>query len=391
MTKLTEKKRLEKKSNRKFESLLDPWECMKPEHDTGIDYYIHPYRDGNKLDQCVFLVQLKSTNSEIKEKKISIDIKHVKQWREMQHFVMLARYYNNEDSFYFTWIHKTEIKDQNSQTIYLPHKLDDSNKETVKRQILLELTGKDRTGILHYTESITKITQDNILRDFPQIYFGDFRIITTKRDLLREGGWKEEREKQDQTLSALMDNDTIPKRFCIFSIHRIPLVIDLGYKIGDAIPVDVYHNNRIKDSWRWMPSPDKNGNWFSVDFQKINKGNGNENLVLMIEISNTISLEDIATVLPEYGGLIRVFVAEPSVLWLKYKEQLKEFEQIIYCILAEISRKNKNIKKIHIFYAGPTPPAYYIGRAKNNSMDVEFCLYNYDVNGNPNYRYVFSI
>lgn len=38
----------------------------------------------------------------------------------------------------------------------------------------------------------------------------------------------------------------------IFALASIPLLIHFGYKIGEAIPTDVYHHHRDTCSWKWQ-------------------------------------------------------------------------------------------------------------------------------------------
>ncbi|BAQ10178.1 arylsulfatase a and related enzymes [Bacillus sp. OxB-1] len=149
ITRLTRNNQLEQKSKITFQYLTLPWESQSFDHDTGLDLIVQPYdelekeRDGSIPPfRRRFLVQLKSTETEVLNAKqnigkLQIDIAHLKSWKMERDPVMIARYYLEHNCFYFQWVDKIDIKEnQLTQVINLPNRFDNEIKDQVKNNIL---------------------------------------------------------------------------------------------------------------------------------------------------------------------------------------------------------------------------------------------------------------
>lgn len=163
MTRLTRKNELEQRSKITFQKLILPWESENFDHDTGIDLIVQPYDEQRRdlEDKSLppferrFLVQLKSTESETLEEKhnqgkLQIDTEHLKSWSKQKDPVMIARYYLNNDCFYFAWISEINIKeDQETQVIILLHRFDDIVSLQVRENILEYLIPPDISKLIY--------------------------------------------------------------------------------------------------------------------------------------------------------------------------------------------------------------------------------------------------
>nr|NGX33128.1 hypothetical protein [Candidatus Anoxychlamydiales bacterium] len=91
------------------------------------------------------------------------------------------------------------------------------------------------------------------------------------------------------------------------------------------------------------------------------------------------------------GGIYRITANVPGREWLKYRKQLDAFTNAYYQALSQIRRQNSFIKKFHLFYAGPTPLAFRIGQAINETMIGDFIIYNFNEQSRPRYKKIFEL
>ena len=101
--------------------------------------------------------------------------------------------------------------------------------------------------------------------------------------------------------------------------------------------------------------------------------------------------DDIYEVVGNIIKIIRINTSEPDRTWLKYKEQLIGFQKIYIKLIDTLVQQYKNLKEIHLFYAGPTPIAFIIGSSINPTIHPKFILYNYYARETPKYSKAFEI
>jgi len=71
---------------------------------------------------------------------------------------------------------------------------------------------------------------------------------------------------------------------------------------------------------------------------------------------------------------------------LNLNSDLRKFDLIELLV-----QQYENLKKIHVFYAGPTPIAFIIGNTINSTIHPQFSLYNYHTKDNPKYSKAFGL
>ena len=89
--------------------------------------------------------------------------------------------------------------------------------------------------------------------------------------------------------------------------------------------------------------------------------------------------------------IIKINVSKPDRTWLKYKEQLIDFQNKFIHLIDVLVQQFKSLKEIHLFYAGPTPIAFIIGSSLNPTIHPRFKLYNYFTKDSPKYSKAFVI
>lgn len=116
-----------------------------------------------------------------------------------------------------------------------------------------------------------------------------------------------------------------------------------------------------------------------------------QKIALSISISGTVNDNDFFEAIGNNIKIIRINVNEPDRTWLKYKEQLIEFQKKYTSLIDTIAQQYKNLKEIHLFYAGSTLIAFIIGSYINPTTHPQFILYNYYAKDTPKYSKAFEI
>lgn len=181
---------------------------------------------------------------------------------------------------------------------------------------------------------------------------------------------------------AVANDDII--HLSVFAFARLPLLVYLGAKLGDTVPVDVYQKNRSTEDWKW---PDLEG---TVAFTLSVPGPtpARSEAVLVINVSGTIHHDE----LPSGVRGLPVFelgvddLAHPDVL--TGPRALAAFSNACRNMLAELeSRGHKHVRLLHVFAAMPLSSAVEFGRVFARDVHPSIQLYD----RTPNDGYVRAI
>ncbi len=253
----------------------------------------------------------------------------------------------------------------------------------------------ERTAIIHYSKNLAQISEGQIREDFPTINFTRFIEISTDRPLLNDlSYWEQLKLQQKEIIDQILKDSEIKKFFFVFSIHRIPLIIHLGFLFGDGYSIELFNFKLSGNTWRWYGLPEsEEKHKIQIDDSKIVLPNNSNEFLLVIELSGVTEDGDFISHLQNPSGILRIRAEYPSITWLKYKEQIINFKEILYDSFAQIQRQNPNAKKLHIFYAGPPPPAFILGQVIKRLYTnySEFVIYNFDSKNQPRYTRIFII
>lgn len=228
-----------------------------------------------------------------------------------------------------------------------------------------------------------------------QDFYGTHIIAETEEIIIDEfltktKNWLKFKIKQEDWWQNFKKQDNKPKKFLICSINFIPLVIHLGYLIHDTFATDIYQFHREENTWKWKFINEIEQDFFLIETPDVEDLNIQE-IALSISISGTVNDDAIFDSVGNSVKVIRINVNEPDRTWLKYKEQLIDFQKKFINLIDQIVQQYKNLKEIHLFYAGPTPIAFIIGSSINPTMHPQFHLYNYTVKDTPKYSKAFEI
>jgi hypothetical protein len=178
-------------------------------------------------------------------------------------------------------------------------------------------------------------------------------------------------DEERRTVEALLT--TTPeerRRFAVFSTGRIPRAVQLGFVLGDRTRVELFHYHRDEGTWAW-PAEDAAGTDPVGVTVRRRRGGARGEAAMRVSLSARVPADA-----GEGEVEVDIAVASPSVRWLRRAEQLKELALAYEQGLAAI--RERGVRRVHIYYAGPAAGAVCLGRAYNPRMNAEAVVYEYE-------------
>jgi hypothetical protein len=181
-------------------------------------------------------------------------------------------------------------------------------------------------------------------------------------------------EQVDQRIIPAIDNRSI-KHVSIFALCRIPLLIYLGYRLGDKIPLQIYQKQRVKgDGWGW----EEDMNEINFRSELLQQGKDPANVAVLLSLSGNISTVD----LPEdINGAFSIYElsprnSAPNRELMRSHSTLVAFRREYQMLLRRIERDHKPLKEIHLFPALPISAAVTCGREILKDVTPSLLVYD---------------
>lgn len=203
--------------------------------------------------------------------------------------------------------------------------------------------------------------------------YGQTIDISSDADYHSHDFWKELSLKLDsefnKTISAVLSLNP-QAHFSIFPLAPIPLIVKLGFMMGDKINATVYQKYRFPDTWLWQSKAITNS--FITKKEMFNKGS---KIALVISLSSEISKERVRDVYA--ADIIYSISAErTSVDCIQSPEDLSAFWHIYQKICDEIRNENPETDEIAVFLAVPVSAAFEIGRRYMGGVYPTFKIFD---------------
>lgn len=245
--------------------------------------------------------------------------------------------------------------------------------------------GNARFTIIHDVMSPVSIESVLSAIEPKKIFWAPFYIRPTIGKL----PWNSEAIYQKTLIDSLLQKTwDLSPRFSIFSLAPIPLVLQLGFLLSNRAEIECYQFNRDNRSWRW--TDEEYDNTFNISGFPKDETNSEE-VIIRVSLSAKISRRDTVEAIGEREVEIDIMVNNPDVMWLKNPTQLINLSKNFRDVLSTIRNKMPNVKKIHLFYAGPTGGAIVIGQQINPRMDAQIETYQYSRQQSPKYQFALTL
>ena len=177
--------------------------------------------------------------------------------------------------------------------------------------------------------------------------------------------------KYNQQVGCILD-EFANAHFSVFPLAPMPLIMKLGYKIGDKTRVDIFQFSRAEDSWNWLTYEQTNS--FSIEKQTIGDG---DRIALIFALTADIAAKRITEV---YDADVLYFVRADrfGVDCIQSPADLAAFWRVYQATCDEIKNTYPNVQEIGVFPAMPVSAAFEVGRRYMPGVYPKFKIYDDD-------------
>lgn len=183
------------------------------------------------------------------------------------------------------------------------------------------------------------------------------------------------KSKLDLLYSPGMDVEQT-RHISLFALGPIPILVYLGSRLSNKIPVDLYQRHRDTRNWVWK----SNGESVDYEFRLLKEGKERKSVALILSLSGKIHLEQLPDKIDEKFFVYEITLKgkEPNTDFLEQKQDLLNFEVIYRASLAKIVAGHVRLESLHLFPAIPAPIAVLCGYELLPKVYPTLIIYDYD-------------
>lgn len=166
--------------------------------------------------------------------------------------------------------------------------------------------------------------------------------------------------------------------FSVFPLAPIPLIMKLGFLMGDKVHSEIYQYRRHPNTWNWQK---KNSGAFFLECRHQPRKQG-KGVALIFSLSAPIS----AAEKNRFADLVKAkYVYElcadkPSVDCISTRDDLAEFWHAYQRLVEHIRIDHPRTKEVSVYAAVPVSAAFEIGRRYMPGIYPHFRVYDKDYN-----------
>ena len=218
--------------------------------------------------------------------------------------------------------------------------------------------------------------------------------VAVVRPSVRTLGWVDAVKTQEAALRRILaGSEPELRRFAVFPLSEIPLLVHLGYLLTDIVPVRLFQYDRFERTWKWPVSDGSSTGSEVVEVRGMPPGvlTDVEHVVVRVSLSARVSPDQTREFSTGDCAEIDVGVASPSRRWLVSEAQLDDLRELFHRLFDDIVSRMPRCRSIDLFYAGPAPGAVALGQAINPRMVPPIRLFQFDRNASPVYSPVLTL
>lgn len=280
------------------------------------------------------------------------------------------------------------------------HKLVDDNADKYPVEVLIEMKCRQE-GRIHYLGSLRPDRETAVLLlkakiggEVVDVNFADIAAAVAPRypadrtghtiDLTRIDGddnsyYDTARRQIDLAVERLYSprmDGTTPRHVSVFALAPIPLLMHLGSRLSNKIPVDPFQRHRDTENWIWKTTTPS----AAFDFRELRAGTNRDSVALVLSLSGTIEVDRLPNNVDSSFFVYELTLsgARPTPMFLKTRADLEEFRRAYQAALREIEALHDGLGELHVFPAVPAPVAVLCGRERSAKTDPAFVVYDND-------------
>lgn len=155
-----------------------------------------------------------------------------------------------------------------------------------------------------------------------------------------------------------MDADKV-RHISLFALAPIPLLVYLGARLSNKIPVDLYQRHRDTKDWAWK----QDGEPVNYAVRVRRTGSDTKKVAVVLPLSGAIQTERLPATIDQTFTVRELVLdgRDPSTDFMRRREDLTRFEFAFRELLARIVQEHPLAPEIHLFPAVPAPVAVACG------------------------------
>ena len=148
--------------------------------------------------------------------------------------------------------------------------------------------------------------------------------------------------------------------FSVFPLAPIPLIMKLGYLMGDKVRADIYQKRRHPDTWEWQETS-SGSDFLSMKEEALPDG---ATIALVVSLSNAKSAEEKASFAAAVGAKViyEIKATRPDVDCISTRHDLSRFWHAYQKTINAICADNPGCKEVCVLPAVPVSAAFEMGR-----------------------------
>ncbi len=167
-----------------------------------------------------------------------------------------------------------------------------------------------------------------------------------------------------------------PQHISLFALAPISVLMFLGSRLSNKIPVDFYQRHRDTRNWVWKTkgTPD------NYMFQRLKTGSDQSAVALMLSLSGAIQLADLPPEIDDRYSVYEITLdgQAPNPNYLRLKQDLVNFQSAYQACLRTIGKDHNPLSILHLFPAIPASIAIACGYELLPKVDPALYVYDYD-------------
>lgn len=162
----------------------------------------------------------------------------------------------------------------------------------------------------------------------------------------------------------------------LFALAPIPLLVFLGSKLSNKVPVDVYQRHRDTENWTWK----KSSRPIEYQFRRLQSARERDRVALILSLSGTIGRQSLPGEIDARFSIYELTLKgmTPNTTFLRTKRDLENFRGTYQLALSTIIRQHGTLKSLHFFPAVPAPVAVLCGRELLPKVHPSLRVYDFD-------------
>jgi hypothetical protein len=166
------------------------------------------------------------------------------------------------------------------------------------------------------------------------------------------------------------------RHISVFALGPIPLLVHLGTRLSDKVPMTLYQRHRNSEGWRWKES----GQVAAYAFRTLRHGSADAAVALLLSLSGRVCVDELAAALDHRAAVYEITLSnmEPTPSFLEREESLHAFRSAFLAAMRRIVSGHPGLGRLHLFPAVPAPLAVAVGRDLMTKRDPAVLVYDYD-------------